>query len=114
MDEEFTTLGGEPIITLEDYFLAENFIELYNITSSDESSTIINQSFVLQLLEDGELINSKKLKVGETYDTIRFNNLSAGHKYTLQFVAPQFNQGNDESTLETNRVLQIAWFGVDG
>ena len=115
MDEEFTTLGGEPIITLEDYFLAENFIELYNITSSDESSTIINQSFVLQLLEDGELINSKKLKVGETYDTIRFNNLSAGHKYTLQFVAPQFNQGNDESTLETNRVLQTYEFdSVEG
>lgn len=114
-DDEFTTLGGEPIITLEDYFLAENFIELYNVSATDESNTIINETYVLQLLEDGEMVNSKKLKTERTYDTIRFDNLSPGHQYTLQFVAPEFNQGNDESTLETNRVLQTYEFeSVEG
>ena len=114
-DEEFTTLAKDPRIQFSDFFLAENFIEIYDITSEDEGDTIVNSTYVLQLLEDGEMVNSKKLKVGESCDVVRFDNLTPGHQYTLQFVAPQFNQGSDESTLEKNHVLDSYEFdSVEG
>lgn len=114
-DDEFYTLGKEPIVYYEDYFIGGNFIEFYNVSVSDEDDVITNDTYYMQILEDGRVIDSITLDTSEITDTVRFDSITTGHEYTIQFVASEYNLTTDATQLQTNYIMkELTFYHEDG
>ena len=103
--DKFYTLSKEPTIYYDDYFIAQNFIEIFDIDAIDHDHVIVDGKYVMQILEvnasnNEEMLDSENLVVGQRKDNVRFDCLEKGKSYIIRFIATQYNQTTDESTLK--------------
>lgn len=109
-DEEFTTLKQEPIIYYEDYFIASDFIEFYNLEVSDIYEVITDGVYSIQLYEDGVLVNAATLNTSTIEETLRFEMLTEGHTYTFVFVATEYNLTFEDDLSESQYEMKELTF----
>lgn len=105
----FTTKKREPQLHYADYFIAQDFMEFYDLNVDDIDKTIIDGDYAIQLVEvnglQEDIIQSSAMNTGETKDVLRIEGLRKDVEYRLRFVAGQYNDGASIGSMVTNHVF---------
>lgn len=105
----FTTKRREPQLRYADYFVAQDFMEFYDLNVDDIDKTIIDGDYAVQLVEvngiQEDIVQSSAMNTGETKDVLRIEGLKKDVDYRLRFVAGQYNDGASIGSMVTNHVF---------
>lgn len=116
-NSEFKTQKKNAVVTKENMFVSQGFVEIYNLLVTD-SDKVVGGKVYGRLRYDDYIVDKVDLEIGKEIPFLRFENLYEGKNYVLEIVAETYNNGYTLATQKSNYVFASISFeagkGVSG
>lgn len=116
-NKEFKTQKKNAVVTKENMFVSQGFVEIYNLLVTD-TDDVVGGKVYGRLRYDDYIVDKVDLEIGEEIPFLRFENLYEGKNYVLEIVAETYNNGYTLATQKSNYVFASIPFeagkGVSG
>ena len=93
----FKTLKKEPWAEFKNAISTTNYFEIFGLNIKDPDDAVINGKLYAKVISNGLTIDSKLINTNQINNSLKFENLINNTTYTLEFVAPEFNNGYDQT-----------------
>lgn len=109
---KFTTKKKEPQVIYDDMFLSQKFIEFFELGVMDDDEVILTDTYIIQLVQNDQVLQSYKNEPNEIIDSVRFSSLSANQEYEIRFIASEYNDTDDPKEKQKEVVFKTIKFNT--
>ncbi|MFI3171996.1 MAG: hypothetical protein R3Y58_06490 [Eubacteriales bacterium] len=105
-NSKFQTKKLDPIISMDDSFIANDVIEFINFDITDVDGTVTGNGVVeVRLYKGDALLQKATVYVADDPASVRFENLITGIEYTIEVVALAYNNDVGYSAYKAEQIL---------
>ena len=102
----FTTLKQDAQVLIRNSFSNENLID-FDVKIVDDDSSILSDNIRLEMRdESNKIIRIETLNINDDYVRLTYDKLESNKYYTFNYIAEQYNVGNDNSTYVDNQIIK--------
>ncbi len=102
----FTTLKQAAEVLIKNSFSNENLID-FDVKIVDYDRSILSDNVRLEVRdESNKIIRIETLNINDDYLRLTYDKLESNKYYTFNYIAEQYNVGNDNSTYVDNKVIR--------
>lgn len=103
--KSFTTLKQDAQVQIRNSFSNENLID-FDVRINDDDGAILSDNVRLEVRDEAnKIIRIETLNINDEYVRLTYDKLEANKYYTFNYIAEQYNVGNDNSTYIDNQVI---------
>ncbi len=104
--KSFTTLKNNAQVLIRNSFSNESLID-FDVKISDDDGAILSDNVRLEVRDaNNKIIRIEKLNINDDYVRLTYDKLEANKYYTFNYIAEQYNVGNDNSSYVDNQVIK--------